>query len=131
MPADRLPLIALAALVAALVALGLLTVGGPGAGRMEKRDEIRLSDLSEISGYVRCVADAEGKSLPDALTPMTTCQRDLRLTDPYTDAPYRYDRVSDTSFRLCAGFENPDWVIEVRNAELDPETGCLQYSYTP
>lgn len=131
MQAERLPLIALAALVAGLVALGLLAVGGPGAGRMEKRDDARLSDLQEISQYVRCVADAQGKVLPEALDPMTTCQRDLRRTDPFTDAPYRYERVSDTSYRLCAGFEGAERMSRNIAARLDPETGCLQFSYTP
>ncbi|MBR9652184.1 hypothetical protein [Thalassovita aquimarina] len=131
MQADRLAQTALAALVAGLVVFGLLTVGGPGKGRIEKRDDTRMSDLLVLSSYVRCVADTQGKTLPASLAPVDTCQRDLRLTDPYTDTPYRYERVSDTAYRLCAGFEDPDWIIETRGADIDRATGCLQYTYTP
>jgi hypothetical protein len=131
MRADRLAQVALAALVAGLVVFGLLTVGGPGKGRMEKRDATRLSDLSDLNFYVRCVANTQGKSLPASLAPVETCQRELRLADPFTGAPYRYERVSATAYRLCAGFEDPDWVIEARNADLDRATGCLQFTYTP
>lgn len=128
---DRLAQIALAVLVAALVVFGLLTVGGPGKGRVEKRDATRLEDLQQISIYIRCVADTQGETLPVSLALGDTCQRDLRLSDPFTGAPYAYERVSDTAYRLCAGFEDPDWLIETRRADLDRATGCIQFTYTP
>ncbi|MYM56103.1 hypothetical protein [Thalassovita mangrovi] len=131
MQADKIAQTALAALVAGLIVFGLLTVGGPGKGRMEKRDGTRLSDLQSLSIFVRCVADTQDKTLPDTLAPVDTCQRDLRLADPYTGEDYRYERVSDTAYRLCAEFEDPDWIIETRAASLDRATGCLQYTYTP
>ncbi|MDX1781955.1 MAG: hypothetical protein R3256_11625 [Thalassovita sp.] len=131
MRADRAVQVALALLVAGLVILGLFTVGGPGKGRLEMRDATRLSDLREISQYVYCVANTQDRVLPGSLAPVQTCQRDLRLADPFTDTSYRYEPVSDTAFRLCAGFEDPDWVIENGGADLDRATGCLQYTYRP
>ncbi|WP_212524921.1 hypothetical protein [Actibacterium sp. MT2.3-13A] len=131
MRTDRLAQIALAALVAALVVFGLLTVGGPGKGRMERRDATRLSDLQDLGQYVRCVANTQDKTLPAGLAPVETCQRELRLADPFTGAPYLYQRVSDTAYRLCAGFEDTGWVAEARERDLDPATGCLQFTYTP
>ena len=131
MRADRVAEITLAALVAGLVIVGVLTVGGPGKGRLEKRDSTRLSDLRAISQYVYCVASTQDRVLPGSLAPVKTCQRDLRLNDPFTDTLYRYERVSDTAFRLCAGFEDPDWAIKNGGADLDRATGCLQYTYRP
>ncbi|WP_323779834.1 hypothetical protein [Thalassovita sp.] len=132
MQVDRLSQITLTALVAGLVVFGLLTVGGPGKGRMEKRDETRWSDLQELSAYIRCVADTDGETLPGSLDPAVgTCQRDLRLEDPFNGAPYNYARVSDTAYRLCAGFEDPDWLVETGGAVIDRATGCVQFTYTP
>ncbi|WP_372602631.1 hypothetical protein [Actibacterium sp.] len=122
--------IGIAALVGALVVAGLATVGGPMKGRTEKRDQTRLSDLREISTFVRCVADTQAKTLPDTLAPFEACRRELRIGDPYTGTPYRYEKVSDTAYQVCADFEDLPWMIENVDRSLDPETGCLSYSYT-
>ena len=128
---DRLAPVALGALVAALIVFGLRSVGGPGKGRQEQRDTTRLQDLRDLRTYVVCVANTQDKTLPTGLVPVETCQREIRLADPFTGAPYLYERVSDTAFRLCATFEDPDWIIAFRAADLDRGTGCLQFTYTP
>jgi len=131
MRAETIAGIALGLLAAALVVAGLATVGGPGQGRIERRDETRLSDLQRLATYVRCVADTQQQSLPDALRPVETCQAEMRFDDPYSGTAYRYEKLTDTAFRLCARFEETDWLNDVRRGEIDPATGCMQFTYTP
>lgn len=122
---------ALGLLAAVLVIAGLATVGGPGQGRLERRDETRLSDLQRLASYVRCVADTQQQTLPDALRPVETCTAQVRFDDPYTGMAYRYEKVTGTAFRLCAGFEDADSLNDGRWGEVEPATGCIQHTYTP
>lgn len=121
--------IALAVLVVGLVGIGLAVTGGPGKGRVERRDQTRLWDLNQLRDYVFCIAESRGNVLPDTLEPVEICRRDIRLSDPFTGAPYRYEKVSPTSFRLCAVFEDPDWVTDNLGASLDRDTGCLHFAH--
>lgn len=123
--------IALAVLVVGLVALGLVVVGGPGRGRMESRDETRLSDLHRVRTYVICVAKSGGGVLPDRLERLEICQQDIRFADPFTGEPYRYERLSPTAFRLCATFEDPERIQDRRWDALAKETGCLHETFDP
>lgn len=116
----------LALLVAVLVVLGLFAVGGPGQGRLERHDRIRMNDLQAIERYLRCVADAEGR-LPATLEMGETCRRDLRVTDPYSGVGYRYERVSDTAWRLCAAFDLPERMGH--RVDFDTDSGCLSGSF--
>lgn len=132
MRAERLGQVGLVVLAVGLVAAGLATVGGPGKGRTEAQDRTRLSDLQNLSHYVECVADAQGKRLPDTLATVEACKRALRLADPFTGEAYRYERLSDTAFRLCARFSGPDGLSGGwSDPFLDAETGCLTHPYRP
>jgi hypothetical protein len=123
--------IALGALAAGLVVAGLLAVGGPGTARVERRDDVRLDDIQRLADYVRCVADTQDRTLPEALRPVETCQGGQRFEDPFSGTPYRYEKITETAFRLCAGFEDIAGINDVRRSGLDPATGCLQVTYTP
>ena len=123
--------IALGLLAAGLVAAGLLAVGGPGTARIERQDDVRLEDLRRLGDYVRCVADTQDRKLPEALRPVETCEGDQRFEDPHSGAAYRYEKVTDTAFRLCADFEDIPRLNGLRSGGIDPETGCLQFTYTP
>lgn len=131
MRSETLAQIALATLVLGLVVLGLVATGGPGKGRMERRDETRLSDLNLLRSHVLCVAESRGDVLPDRLEPLETCRHDIRFADPFTGEPYRYERLSPTAFRLCATFEDPASVHDWRDDALDKETGCLHQTFDP
>lgn len=128
---ERPALLLIGVLSIAAVGLGLYTTGGPGAGRMERHDRIRESDLTKLSHYMRCVADANGKTLPAALTRSEACNADTRFDDPFTGAPYRYEKVSDTGFRLCTSFERPEMIRRLGSAGVSFEgaTGCFLYAY--
>lgn len=131
MRADQLPPILIGIAVAAAIGLGLMVTGGPGTGRMEKRDARRLSDLAALGDYVVCLADAADHRLPEALTRSEACRQDTPFEDPFTGAPYRYERASDTSFRLCAGFERPALIpdAQMHEGRLERPSGCLIYRY--
>jgi hypothetical protein len=127
------PPIVIGVVVLATIAAGIWAVGGPATGKQEKRDKVRLSDISKLNGHVYCLANAADKSLPQALPAegdaVEECGAMPRITDPFTDQPYSYTRISDGAFRLCAGFEHPELIAYSDN--LDDETGCITYQYTP
>lgn len=129
MSRDAFPQIALVVLVALVIVVGLITVGGPGAGREERRDRARMSDLRDLSRHTICIAQVQGGNLPEALVEDASCTAEKRLNDPFTDAPYIYTRVSDIAYRLCADFEAPERLTG--NSKLDRETGCVQFNYAP
>ena len=112
-----------------LVALGLWAVGGPGAARAERRDEVRQEDLAAINRALACLAEA-GRPLPAALGDLdaqgTGCVLPTRLADPYDGAPYGFERLGERSVLLCAGFERPDLVasLDYNGRAFDPATGC-------
>ena len=130
---DRPASLALILLVAAAVALGLWTVGGPMQGRAEARDETRYRDLLALQRQVRCLADAAGGRLPGTLEETQSCHIAERYADPYTGAPYRYERLSESGYRLCAGFETArsgDFTTGTE-VKFDAEAGCLVISHPP
>ena len=114
--------------VVTAVAAGLWFVGGPETGRMENRDRTRLADLNGLQQHVICLARSDEGLLPDTLEGTTACPAP-QLTDPVTDKPYRYNRLSDTVFEVCAEFELPERLYP--NPLFDPETGCRRVTYDP
>ncbi len=116
--------------VAAIVA-GIVSVGGPGTGRMEKRDQARMTDINMLNAYVTCVARAQDKTLPDSLDGNSDCRRELDRVDPFTNEPYVYRKLAEDSYELCAGFELPDALNQWQAQNLDKETGCIRYQYNP
>jgi hypothetical protein len=130
MRAETVAQVTLGLLVTGFVAVGLLAVGGPGTARIERQDDVRLEDLRQLDAYVRCVADTQDRTLPDALAPVETCRAGQRFEDPYSGAAYRYEKLTDTAFRLCADFEDIARLNGLRSGGIDPETGCLQFTYT-
>lgn len=117
-------------LAVAAIGLGFSVVGGPGEARREKSDYARLLDLGVLARELRC-DDAK------AVLPMTLSTETLAaycggvvthasLTDPETGAPYSYERLSDTSFKLCAKFYNAERIQHhyQDRAGFDRKTGC-------
>ena len=104
------------------VLYGIMLVGSPMQGRAEKFDEQRISDLRAIQSEIlnEVYGSALGapvpaskpqtlpKSLPKDLEAVAAgvTYRKLRITDPETEQPYRYD-VHGTAYELCATFDLP------------------------
>ena len=132
---DRLAVWGLIAIVIALLAVAFTQTGGPAAGRAEARDAARLSDLRDLRRFVVCVARTSGThSLPGTLAPVDACPDITPREDRFTGTPYRYERLTDTTFRLCASFDVPERIPRAAaysDALFDPETGCLTGAYLP
>ncbi|WP_298909203.1 hypothetical protein [uncultured Aliiroseovarius sp.] len=123
--------IVIGTLVAGAVILGLLATGGPQAGQSEKRDRGRIDDLRALSDFVRCVAHANNRQLPESLTPDPACSTDVRFDDPHTGSPYRYEKTSANTYRICVELEKPDALrsTHVVNGRLEASTGCATITY--
>ncbi|MBA4491444.1 hypothetical protein [Paracoccus sp. S1E-3] len=113
------------ALCAALAVLaGLVVSGGPVRSRKEGRDDDRLRDLRQISANIRCQAEESGR-VPDAPQMTDLCPSPFVLQNPETGETYRYSRVDDRHWRLCAAFELPDRIRLGGEAQFDARNGCL------
>ena len=100
-------------LVAVALLGGVWAVGGPVAARLQRQDDQRWQDLSQLHRYLTCrPRDRSTQPLPEALDSADYCPsfqllgRDGRspFTDPVTGAPYTYRRLSDSRFEVCATF---------------------------
>lgn len=78
---------------------GFWVLGTPGQQRLIMSDQQRLEDLSAIANmlYWRN-QDQDDYVLPDALAPND------RREDPITQELYRYSKVDDSRYQLCANF---------------------------
>lgn len=133
-PDSSRALIAIGGLVAAVIAAGLWTTGGPLTGRMERRDEVRLNDLQAMIWAVRCMADDQDGVLPETYAHTDHCRSDRATTDPFDGTAYAYAVTSPTSFELCANFERPDRIGSLGFAiydSVDTERGCIVIRYRP
>ena len=93
--------------VAIAVVAGFLALGTPRSERGRRLDDARLEDLraasARVSGhFARTGALPSSLAEADAALPGAT-----PLADPETRAPYAYEVLGDSTFRLCATFDHP------------------------
>lgn len=128
-----------AAFLLAAIVVGLLSVGGPESARRDRYDQLRYEDLRFLETALRCTNwRILGPELPDELTLgslRSYCggvEVDPdRLVDDETGEPYRYTKISEREFSVCADFydaNNP--IIKSRSAvgvssSFNPDTGCV------
>lgn len=117
---------------AVLIGIALVIVGGPGQGRKERHDETRRSDVLRLVN--QCFP--QDQPIPAELS--TEICGDVRLVDPFMDAPYRYERVADDRFIICAAYELPQeqkdmvaWAGMFPSLSHDPQTGCTTFRHSP
>ena len=101
-------LLAVAFLVAALLALGMVLVRSPSEMQQVRLDERRVSDLRELNRAVHQYYRRQGK-LPESLAqlPMANPPRGA-MTDPLSGEAYAYQVLGERDFNLCARFELSD-----------------------
>ena len=133
MTRDRLAVAALGVLVAAALVAGLIVVGGPSRGALEKRDNARLQDLLQLQNQVSCIRNGQPGALPATLDPTPQCDYGAPTTDPVSGQPYVYERVGEDQFRLCADFEDTSRLrrrLEPRLGDVDDD-GCILFAPEP
>jgi len=105
MSAERLLAIAATAVIVAAVIAGVVLTEGPGTARAERFDRERLDNLNSLAQLIDDHYITH-ETLPESISVFDTdANYDRFSTDPRTGTPYRYDILSDASYRLCATFE--------------------------
>ena len=103
----RALVVVVSAVVAACVVAGMLLLGSPGEERRRRLDERRLDDLQALRSRVAEHYRARG-TLPASLADLAgKTALPVGMTDPASAAPYGYEVIDATSFRLCATFDLP------------------------
>lgn len=130
-PDARLAPILLASIAGALVVAGLVTAGGPGKARMEKRDQTRIDALLAASSYVNCVANQADGTLPTDPSSAGPCSGQTFPAPPFEGEAVAYDVLGEKQFRLCVSLERPQAVRQnlQYGVILDPQNGCADFNY--
>lgn len=99
--------IGVGALALVAVVSGFFIIGTPGQVRQLRYDEQKVSDLQGIQ-YQVVNFYQQKRTLPADLSELNDPLSGYVLpVDPETGAAYRYERTSDSSFSLCAAFNQP------------------------
>lgn len=102
--AGRWLLIAAGVVVASTVVAAIVVMGTPGGQRQLRQDERRVRDLDSIRDDIQSWANERGELPPDLGTLQRRPGVNLRVTDPFTGEPYRYEPIDARRYRLCATF---------------------------
>jgi hypothetical protein len=95
---------ALVVTVAAVVA-GIIVVGTPAEGRMQRLDRVRAADLRSIVAAVDRYW-RQHEELPASLRDLAADPRaQVSVRDPASETEYEYRIVDDDSYELCAVFD--------------------------
>ncbi len=105
-------------LVVAAIVFGFSVFGSPVTQRALRFDSERIGDLQLIQSYL--IDDWQAKNtVPASLGALNDPTRGVEVpSDPKTGEPYQYERLSATSFRLCAIFERESVKSGVSTARL-------------
>ncbi|ATG48024.1 hypothetical protein [Celeribacter ethanolicus] len=123
---ERWPQLALTLLVAGVLLAGILAVGGPEAGRSERRDDQRYWDLIAYQSQLICLARAKGgSSLPTTLEDTTTCSINLSEHAILPEEGYRYLPQAGGDYRFCARFEDVDRLRDRQGRKDISRDGCI------
>ena len=115
----------------AAVVVGLIAIGGPQSARETRRDAQRLDDLDDIRSFIECFARATDQTVPGSLEGHDICNWEVPYRDPFSKEPYEYVKLSDTAYRLCATFDNPQRLVDRLSLPLDVESGCITWTFRP
>lgn len=96
--------------VVAAIVTGVLMVGTPTEGRLQRLDARRIEDLRGIMQATDSIW-ARSQRLPASLQELADDPRlDVQTVDPGSGEPYEYTVVGEDSYELCATFDrqSPD-----------------------
>ena len=98
----------LVAVAAVAVVAALVTIGGPGAARLERLDEVRVREAVELVNAIERHRILTG-GLPETLEEVRPgISGPPSIRDPGTGAPYEYEILGDRRFRICVRLSAPD-----------------------
>jgi hypothetical protein len=105
----RVPPWLAAALVAAVLGVGLVMSGSPIRERQRRLDAERVSDLQAISSHVTSWT-REHRRLPASLDELAAdpTASNMRFRDPLTGRPYEYRPLGGRAYELCGVFDTAD-----------------------
>lgn len=113
---QRFAIAATVAVVAGLIA-GFWVLGTPGRQRLITSDRQRIQDLRNIAFDLYNTAQDQGSDY----TLPTSLDKNDRQRDPITDELYEYQRLSDTTYELCAEFATDSSTYPLQNNSPDAE----------
>ncbi|AEV38623.1 hypothetical protein PSE_4119 [Pseudovibrio sp. FO-BEG1] len=105
-----------------VLALSFWTVGGPMQGQLERRDQLRISDINQLQKGITFCKATRNKDLPEELDPMS-CARSPHLLTGYA-SQVTYKKLSAKQFQLCIEVEAPER-LRTYNAELKGNLYCV------
>lgn len=108
-PALKVFVGAVVLMVAAVVVTGLYVAGSPAKERNRQLDEQRTNELQQIANAIDTTYDRDAR-LPSSLEELKTGAKEFyyvsSIVDPKTGAPYEYNVTGDTTYELCAMFDD-------------------------
>lgn len=124
---------AMIALALGAIGGGFWIVGSPWEARAQIMDRERIADLQRIARELRCEEGLAPEAVPEDGD--VYCDGTFEMgdwVDPVTEAPYRYERIDDVRFRLCAEFHDTAFLVAnsstAQGSSFDADTGCLTRS---
>lgn len=95
---------------------GFFIMGSPFTLRMKRFDERRVSDLQNIKDQIVNFYQRKG-NLPNGLDELKDPIADFIIpVDPDSAVPYKYQKIGDLNFKLCADFSlESDVFIDSKN----------------
>ncbi len=101
---SKISAIAASLLVLLAIVIGFSVIGSPLTQRLIKQDQMKVSDLQNISNQVKEYYRTSAK-LPATLSEVTSVYSyGLPTTDRESGVPYTYRVIDTTTFELCATF---------------------------
>jgi len=83
-----------------VVGLGFWKTRGPGAQRLIRADEKRITAIAQLAGQISNDYNRHNKQLPSVLSE----EQKRQFKDPLTQRPIEYTVRSATGFSLCTDF---------------------------
>lgn len=97
--------VAFAVVAVAAVITGFVLSGSPGYQQKVVRDETRQQQLAQIQNSIQEYYNLK-KALPDDIGQLNWGYGSSGPLDPSSGAPYEYQKVAATAYKLCAVFES-------------------------
>jgi hypothetical protein len=103
-------------LVVGAIVWGFTVMGLPQSQRATQLDATRINDLQSIQSQITYYYQQKA-TVPATLNDLVDPISNYTLpTDPETDLAYQYEKVSSSSFKLCANFATSQILTTVRPA---------------